>query len=210
MPTNKYRIAEQALLRLRGGKPDASSPYQMDDLMLAVGQIANTLIKATHFNETLPGGDTVPDTCIVAAYTDLPVVAYKNVSKVTMPCMPVNLRRMQGIRQVGDVEDEYSHFIPMPGDSFLLIDKEPLINELLNQVGYKQQNFDLVFNRDITDEYKTIEVKILTYDIDKYDNYSPLPLPSDYESIIIERLVEQFGGKSMAANPNTDLINDVK
>lgn len=85
MATTKYRLAEQALRRLKSGRPDNASGIRIEELMLAAGQIANMLIKATHFNQTLANGDNVPDSCVIGTYSDIAVSSYKNVSRATIP-----------------------------------------------------------------------------------------------------------------------------
>ncbi len=210
MATTKYRLAEQALRRLKSGRPDNASGIRIEELMLAAGQIANMLIKATHFNQTLANGDTVPDSCVIGTYPDIAVSSYKNVSRATIPCMPINLLRGQGIQQVGSNADEFCQFIPMQANDFIMLKSQPLINGLLGYIGYKWEGLDLIFYEDITKRnpaITSVEVKMLVLDMETYDDYAPLPLPADYEGQIIDTLFKQFAQIGQSS-PATDLLTE--
>ena len=100
MPTTKYKIAEQVLLRISKGYPDNASGVQLEDIIEAVGQKANEAYRAEYFNQTLPSGETIPDGLVLNLYENVPVVSYGDRSRAVLPVMPISLPRNMGVYEI--------------------------------------------------------------------------------------------------------------
>ena len=84
-------------------------------------------------------------------------------------------------------------FIPLQTGQLALIRGERLISDILGQVGYEVVGNDVIFNKDLTtDENLRIYVRLVIFDINSYDDFSPLPLPADMEASIVQECFKFF------------------
>lgn len=206
--TTKYKIAEQILLLLTGGNPKAAASVELDDIMLMVGQVINRLFKQEQLTVNMPSGETIPDGIMLATYDELVPVKYKAVSKVTLPVTPVALPRSLGINHVSRSDDITDGFIPASPGELGMLKNERLISDVLGQVTYTPVGNDLIFNKDLTTESgTTILTRLAVFDIDTYDDYTPLPLPADMEGQIVQECFKLFASQIPEINivdPSTE------
>ena len=102
MAISIYKISEQVRAALDGGDSPAASRREMGEVKEAIIQVVNGMIKAQHFSETLGAGEYIPDGTFLTQYDDIAVESYKNVSRATLPAIPVNLPIGVGIFHVGE------------------------------------------------------------------------------------------------------------
>jgi len=209
----KRSIADQVLLRISKGYPDASGAVQLPDVIMAVGQMANSLLKTQHFSQTLQMGETIPDNLSLMTYPDLQVKAmapYGGMgarSYVDLPAAPVSLPTGIGIFNVAS---EKFTFIPMlPGQTYLLQGQD-YICDLLGNVGYEPAGLRLVFTKDLTLENVTsVTVTLVGIDIDTLSEYDLMPLDKGMEHTIVEELVKSFA-PSQTNNDQVDSVDTEK
>lgn len=97
-------------------------------------------------------------------------------------------------------------FIPIQaGQSQFLTSMDPIINNLLGQVGYEIHEGYAIFTEDIT---KTLQVnnvmmQLVVMDLSKYTDFDILPIGADLEAAIIEEVFMLF-----AKQLPTDKVND--
>ena len=211
MANTKYYIADQVFLYLNGGSHNASATVQMEDILAVLGQKANALIKAKHFDETLSSGETIPDNLVIATYNNVPISTFHGKRSVaTLPATPVYLPRNMGVYLVDKYEDFRNPFIPVRLGQYALLSKQPLINDLLDQVGYEVDGNRLITTKDITIDGTTeIFIKLVVLDLEQYDDNTPLPLPADYEDLLVQSLIKHFMPEPKAmkiVDPTTDLL----
>ena len=136
--TTKYKIAEQVLFKLYGGAIDISNPVQPQDVIEAVNQEVNVLLKTQHFSVTLPAGDTIPENLMIATYNDVAVTSFGGKkAKALLPAMPIALPRNMGVFEVSDDEYFSNLFIPLLAGQANLVSSQPMISTLLGQTGYE-------------------------------------------------------------------------
>ena len=83
----------------------------------------------------------------------------------------------------------------------------PGISDFLGQIGYETVGNQAIFHRDITiDGITAVYMRLVVMDLSKYDDYAPLPIPADMESVVVEELYKQFA--PVQATP-ADKINDL-
>ena len=192
MPSKRF-IAQQVLYRLAGGLPDTSYPIKEEDIIAALNQKINTLTKAQHFSITLPNGETIPDNLMLATYTGIAVTPVGSKSKCTLPVIPVSLPRNMGVFEIYPDSDGTIQFIPMQAGQIFLLSNQPIISDLLGQIGYEVRSSEVVFHRDITiDEINEVNMTLVIHDILQYDDYAPLPIPADWEGLLIDELEKDF------------------
>lgn len=196
--TTKYKLAEQVLFLLRGGKTPAS--IKIETVIETIGQYINTHFKQEHLTVNMPSGETIPEGIMLTYYDGLVPVQYKGVSKVTLPVTPISLPRNMGVYHVSRTSDINDGFLPIQNGQLALIKGERLISDLLGQVGYTVYGNDLVFSKDLTTENGvTIIVGLVVMDISLLDDYDPLPIPADMEGQIIEDCVKLFSVQQPAS-----------
>lgn len=84
-------------------------------------------------------------------------------------------------------------FIPVQGGQMSLIQVQPLISELMGHVGYSVIGREVVFHKDITlDGINKVNMNLVVFDIAKYNDYEPLPIPSDMEQQIVDEIIKSF------------------
>lgn len=191
---SKYLLAEQVWFRLKGGYPDIAQAVQIEDIIAVIPQKVSTILKTQHFSMTLPSGERIPENLMMATYNDLELTTLNGKrSQATLPIMPVSLPRNMGVYEVDRYDDFRCPFIPMMAGQNNLLRGQPMISDLLDQVGYEVYGDKIYLSKDLTMEsVTTIHVRLIVLDINQYDDYTNLPIPADYEEQIIMDLVKQF------------------
>lgn len=208
MATTKYKIAEQAVRILNGGEIPVASKVKILEAKLAVEQVVNKLLKMEYLNINIPSMELIPNGASVATYTGITVEQYGTRSKSTLPAMPIKLPRGIGVYQIFDPANMECPFIPLEMGQFGLLQSQPLINNLLGQVGYEWYGMDIVYTTDLT-QPSPIEVtmRLVVLDISQYSDYDILPLPPDMEMEAVQEVVKLFAGEPVAdklVDPNSN------
>lgn len=189
----RYSLAEQVSLKLYGGSPKVSSPVQLSDIMLAVGQACNTLLKAQHF-ASMTLGENAPENLMIASYPKVTLTSWGGKrSRCTLPAMPVGLIRNQGVWQVSTSEFFECLLIPIMSGQFDLLRGQDIISDLMGQVGYEIDGMQLTTTRDLTiDNITGLYIRLLITDISTLSDYAPLPLPADLEGVVVDTVYKLF------------------
>lgn len=191
--TTKFRIAEQALRIINGGDPSAASEATIQELIIAAGQIANTQIKAEYFQINGKVGEKIPNGSVLGHYEGIAVSEYNGLSTCLLPIKPIKLLRNMGVWAIRPSNDPTNEFIPLQLSQFNLIQSQPMINELLNQVGYEVRGMRVVFTKDISADISAVDMDLVVMDMNEYSDYDPLPLLPEQEWPIVQELVKMFG-----------------
>lgn len=211
MAISIYKIAEQVRSAIDGGDSPAASRREMSEVKEAVIQVINGLIKVQHISEVMGAGEYIPDGAFLSQYDDIPVESYKNVSRATLPAMPINLPVGVGIFHVGKNDDFFNGFIPFQAGELQMIGEEPILSDILGQIGYEPNGKYIVFNKDITagDDDSKIEsvcVRLVVKDLALYTDYEMLPIPASMEADVIQKTFEILNIQ-LPANKKVDVVN---
>lgn len=203
----RYLISEQILHRLRGMKPDTAKNIRMPDIMLAIGNACNGIMNAQFIGIKLPSGETLPDASMAFTFENVAVEKYRGVARAKLPLMPVTLPRNMGVEIFkGDGID--CTYVPMLSNQWTLYKSEGIISDMGDDICYELTGGYAEFKKDITElNVSTVAMRIISMDINSYTDHQLLPIPPDYEAMIIEQLIKQFSGV-LAANNDTDLLVD--
>jgi hypothetical protein len=197
--TTKYRIAEQVVRLLNGGNIPAASKVKLPEVKIAVEQVVNRLLKMEYLNINIPSFEMIPNGASIATYEDIPIVQYGTRSKSTLPAMPLKLPRGIGVYQIFDPANPDCPFIPLEMGQLGLLKSQPLINNLLGQVGYEWYGMDIIYTTDLTqDPPITLTMRLVVLDISQYSDYDILPLPSDMEWDVIQEVYKLFTTEPIA------------
>lgn len=198
---NKRLLADQVKFRLEAGWPDINEAVLYDDIYVAIGQIVNSMFQMEHFSVTLPSGETMPDALSLATYDGVAVESLANGrSRATMPVMPRSLPRNMGCFDIQD-PNGFISFIPLLPTQRILLKSQPLINDILGQVGFEVKSKVVEFTKDLRLlDIDTVTMQLVVTDISTFSEIDELPIPPNQEKAIIDELMKQFTGVEQLAN----------
>lgn len=203
--STKYRISEQCVRIINGGDIPVASKVKILEVKIAVEQVLNKMLKMEYLNVNIPSMELIPNGASVATYEGIAIEQYgTSRSKSTLPAMPLKLPRGIGVYQIFDPANMDCPFIPLEMGQWGLLKTQPLINNLLGQVGYEWYGMDIIYTSDLT-QSDPIEVtmRLVVLDISQYSDYDILPIPSSMEWDVIQEVVKMF-----AAEPIPDKLVD--
>ena len=206
-----YTMSEQVMSMLQGGDSPAAPKFERDEVKRFIIQFINQQIKTQHLTEEMAGGEQIPDGTVLAEYDSVAVEKYKNVSRATLPIMPVKMPLNIGIFHVSKTDDIINGFIPFEAGQLQMIGEEPFISEILGQVGYEPRGKYLIFNRDITEgdddtKIESVYMLLAVKDLSLYNDWELLPITSDMEAILISNVYEFLKGQS-PSNKKVDVVS---
>lgn len=195
MATTRYKIAEQIMLLINGGRVGNASMVHINEIKIAVNQVANQALKMEYFQVNIPMQEMIPNGAAIATYENVLVEQYKNVSKSTLPCYPLKLPRGMGVFQIFQPADVNAQFIPLESSMAALISSQPVLNTLLGYTGYEVYGTDVVYTRDLTTPPTPVYVtmRLVVLDINQYSDYDILPVAPEQEWQIIAEVVRMYG-----------------
>jgi hypothetical protein len=199
--STKWGISEMVRLRLTGGSGKQAAFTDPRELITSIEQVCNSLLKMDYFKTTLQIGETVPEGLALATYDNIPVTPYKGVSRAVLPAMPQRLPRNMGIWAVfpfnlaAGATMFGTQFIPIPMGMTVLLQSQPMISDLLGQIGYEPQGGAIVFDKDITiapNSITAVSMQLVVLDMTQYGDYDILPLSADMEADAVEQVYQRY------------------
>lgn len=200
-----YRLAEQALSLIEGGDLKAASSLSISEIKIACGQVINSVLKTEYLSVNLKTREYIPNGSVLALYENISVTSYNGKSKATLPIKPMMLPRNMGVWAVypkyttnGNYELD-KEFIPLQMGQGALLKSQPMINDLLGQVGYETFGGELLFTKDIKGLFPDVvlAMRLAIMDISQYDDYTILPLPPEYEWQVISEVYKMYSSQPL-------------
>jgi ribosomal protein L20A (L18A) len=206
-----YSISESVRALIEGSDVASKPKFTMQEVKIAAIQVINSTIKTQHLTEEMSGGEAIPDGTVLAEYDNVAVEIYKNVSRATLPAMPVKMPLNIGIFHVGKTDDIIEGFIPYEVGQLQMLGEEAIISDVLGQIAYEPRGKYLIFNKDITagdDDTAINEVYMLlaVKNLSLYTDWEMLPISASMESTVIQQTFEWLMGQQ-ATNKKVDVIN---
>lgn len=190
-----YRLAEQSFALIEGNDPPAASSIGFNELKLSAMQVINKILKTEYFAINGKIGEAIPNGSVLGLYENISVVPYSNAkSKATLPIKPLSLPRNMGVFSVYRTADPTNEFIPLQMGQSNLLQSQPMINNLMGQIGYEVFGNEVVFTKDLTQLYpdETLSMRLAVLDMSQYGDYDMLPLPPEYEWDIITEIYKMY------------------
>lgn len=189
MATTKYKIAEQ-VQRLLMSNPSISGRFELNEIKILVGQVANQILKADYFGVNLPEGDTIPQNCMVYTYDNVAVTTYKtSLSRATLPSIPVSLPRNMGVLHVSKTNAIDEPFIPIPTSMYGIVKPQDLLGDLSGLISYEVVGKDIIFNTNLPGQsVNSVYIRLVGVDINAVTDYEILPLTADMEAQVITQV----------------------
>jgi hypothetical protein len=196
MSTTKMKISEQIQRFLGGGRTPTGQKVHIYEIRIAVEQVINKLLKTEYFQSNIALGETIPNGLVLATYDNIPVLPYKNVSQSTLPAYPVKLPLNLGVFMIFLTTDVTSVFIPLQQGDVAMLQKEPLISNLLGQIGYEVAGLQVMYNKDLTNGGTVtplVTMRLAVLDITQYGDTDLLPIPSSMEWDVVTEVCRFYG-----------------
>jgi len=196
----KKEIAEQAMRILSGGhlKPDRTMDIR--ELMLALDQLRDTLVKLNTF-ENVKQGNYEVDHDYLSFYESVAVAndAVKGLDYVVLPASPISLYGGLGVYQITPDDDLEDAFImALPGQIGLLSGTDALNRTTKT---YCWTVGDRVYFKNISVSDVTILMAASSKDIAEEADY---PVSPDDESVLLQQLVQLFGMQIQQPHDETE------
>lgn len=201
--STKYSIAEQILGILNDGDVSAGSGLDLREIMLLVGQAANTNLKAEYYALDLApqedGREAKPHS--ISTYPNVPVEKYKAISRIKLPFVPMKLLMGMGVFDITVPDDPFGEltFIPVPAGAWNLRQGVGLLSPLMGQIGYIWEGAYVYFTQDLpTQNINSVDVKLVGVDVMSLGEYDPLPLTADMEADVIRQVLNVLTARGIS------------
>lgn len=181
-----YRLAEEILKPISGGDIQNATNISFSEIKISIGQVCNQILKVEHFSVNEKMGEKIPNGSVLGFYPNIAVSPYTTgKSKCSLPIKPLKLPRNMGIFSIWPTGKPDEEFIPLQMGQASLLRSQPLINNLLGQVGYENFGLDIIFTKDLTaavaPRAMTVDMRLAIMDISQYGDYDPLPILPEQE-----------------------------
>ncbi len=201
-----YSLAESAFNLIEGGDPKAASSIGFGELKVACGQVINSLLRTEYLQVNTAMGEKIPNGSVLGLYENISVTSYNSKSKATLPIKPLALSRNMGVWAIypkyttNGNYDLDKEFIPLQMGQGALLKSQPLINDLMGQVGYEVFGNEVIFTKDLKSMYRDVVVamRLVIMDISLYGDYDPLPLPANFEWEVISQVYKMYSTQPLA------------
>lgn len=201
MATTLYKISEEIQRLLSGGSIQAAADISINEIKISVCQVVNSLLKTEHFSINEKMGEKIPNGSVIATYEGVAVASTTTGrSEALLPVKPLKLPRNMGVWSVYLSEYPENEFIPLQMGQANLIKSQPLINDLLGQVGYETKGLKVVFTKDIAQLFpdKTLTMELAIMDVSEYDDYDVLPILPEHEWQVKQEVVKLYSGMGLS------------
>lgn len=198
-----YRLSEEILKMLSGGDIQNATNISLNEIKISIGQVCNQILKVEHFSVNEKMGERIPNGSVLGFYSGIVVSKYSNgKSKCSLPIKPLKLPRNMGVFSVWLTGHPEKEFIPLQMGQANLINSQPLINDLLGQVGYENFGIDLVFTKDLTissgANQVTVDMRLAIMDISQYGDFDPLPILPEMEWQVKQEVLKLYSSVGIA------------
>lgn len=197
-----YLLAEQSFNLIEGGDPKAASSISFNELKIACANVINKLLKVDYLQLNAGMGETIPNGSVLGLYEGItPVQWVTGRSKATLPVKPLKLPRNMGIWSIYRTSDPNNEFIPLQMGQSNLIKSQPMINDLLGQVGYESLGaMDIAFTQDLTQLFpgETLSMRLAILDATQYGDYDILPLPPEFQWDVVNEVYKLYSTQPTA------------
>jgi hypothetical protein len=199
------RLAEECMRIIYGGNVPDAGKVSPEEVKIACGQVANNLLKTEYFQVNAPAGEMIPNGAVLGLYLNIPIQQWKDRSRAKLPIKPMKLPRGMGVYSVFPNDDPGSEYIPIELGQANLLKSQPMLSDLLGQVGYEAFDDYVYFTRDLTLPNQTLYcgMRLVILDISLYGDWDLLPVTPEIEWEIKKQVTQMF-----ALEPPADKLVD--
>ena len=202
------RLSEEILKILSGGEIQAATNISINEIKVSIGQVCNQLLKVEQFTINERMREKIPNGSVLAWYEGIEVTSSNGKSKAMLPIKPLKLERDMGVYAVypkyttnGNYE-LYNEFIPLQMGQAALLKSQPMINDLLGQVGRETFGMQLNFTKDIKSMFPDVVLGmwLAIMDVSLYGDYDPLPILPEQEWTVKQEVIKLYSTVGVSDN----------
>lgn len=210
--TTLFRMAEECLKLISGGKIPTATGVSINELKIAIAQCCNSLLKTDYLQVNTRMAETIPNGSMLGYYANLVVESWKGKSRVKLPIKPLKLLRDMGVWSVFPSDQPDKEFIPLEMGQWSLLQSQPLLNNLLGQIGRETYGEYIVFTKDITipGETVTVDMRLVIMDFSLYGDYDLLPILPEMEWQIKQEVVKMYSQEPIPDKTVDPSVNEQK
>ena len=191
MATTKQQLAEQVLRLLNSGDITHDSSIDGRELLLAIEQERDRLIRQRLTESMAQGEGTIPGDVKHLLYSQL-------------PGRPLSLFDDKGIVHVSYTADQANAFVRIANGNLSLYNGL-LSSDIGGRGGYWLEGDRIYYNSNVDDCCGNTVIIKMIMNAGDVDPSQPFPIPADLESEVIRNVLQLYG--STKAVPN-DEVND--
>tara|TARA_R100001079_G_scaffold111024_1_gene88982 strand:+ start:421 stop:1044 length:624 start_codon:yes stop_codon:yes gene_type:complete len=192
MATTKLQIAEQILRIINAGDVTADSKYDIREIILAVEQERDRLVRLRLF-ESLQMGEMIVAGDVISSFDNVLIKndSVKDMLYSDLPGNPLSLPNDYGVWQVSYQKNQKSAFIRMPNGSIGLYNGL-LSSNLGGREGYFVEGNRIYYNDNVSNccGHKVLIKMVLNSG--SIANDVLFPIPADIQSEVIKNVVQLF------------------
>lgn len=195
MASKRY-LTESIRRIMAGGDPRSSFQVKDADIHASMGRAINALLKMEAVNFTYPFGTSIPTHHLIATFEGVEVVDDPTCKRsyAILPATPITLPMQLGVWRISNCDCDF--FVPLePGmlNVASRVSHTPIAAMLGSEItAYEVAGSKVTFNRTKEQLGETVDIQLLTSDINDLDEYSQLPLPPDLELRVVEMVVREL------------------
>lgn len=200
------RLSEEILKMLSGGDIQAATNISQNEIKISIGQVCNTLLKVDYLSINGKMGEMIPNGSVLGLYENIPVTSWNGKSQSTLPIKPLKLPRNMGVWAIYpkfESNQNYEldkEFIPLQMGQGGLLKSQPMINDLLGQIGYEIFGNTIIYTKNLPEMFPDIVVamRLSIMDISLYGDFDILPILPEMEWQIKQEVVKLYSGVGTA------------
>lgn len=191
------RLADECGRIIYGGNIPIAGKVSLFELKYSIGQVANSLLKIDYFQVNQRTREMIPNGTVLGLYENISISKYANKSQAILPIKPIKLPRNMGVFSIFDPLNPDYEYIPLQMGQASLLKSQPLLNDLMGQVGYSNYGMQILFTRDISGPDPSnptkVSMRLAIMDITQYGDYDPLPILPEMEFQIKQEVCKMYG-----------------
>jgi hypothetical protein len=206
MSTTKYKLADQALRILSGGEIQNSSDTQIREMMLAVSQARDYLVRQEVW-ALIQQADSfdIPGEYITTYEMEVKKDKKYDIMYSKLPAKYLNLPRNLGVYSVSLVEDLWNAFIPV-SPNFRSLYNGLGASCLESRIGYWVERNKVYYQgMDSSDNIGEVSIKLIVASNEIDDEDEVFPIPADKEMEVIKLALDLYTPQKQIQK---DEIND--
>jgi hypothetical protein len=194
------RLSEEILKILSGGDIQAAANISKNEIKVSIGQVLNQLLKVDYLSTNMKTGEMIPNGSVLATYENISCEKWDNKSRCSLPIKPLKLPRDMGVWSVYPSGKPDEEFIPLQMGQSSLIKSQPMINDLLGQVGREVQGDKVVFTKNVVPPGRTftVDMKLVVMDVSQYGDWDILPVLPEMEWQIKQEVFKLYGMENVS------------
>ena len=204
MATTKEQLAEQILRLLNSGDVTHDNSIDGRELLLAIEQERDRLIRQRLMESMAQGEGTIPGD-IISAFDSIKIKKdhTKHLLYSQLPGRPLSLFDDKGIVHVSYTADQSNAFVRIANGNLSLYNGL-MSSNIGGRGGYWLEGDRIYYNSNIDDCCGNTVIIKMVMNAGDVDPSQPFPIPADMEASVIRNVLQLYGSTKQVPNDETN------